>query len=169
MAFVIEGFGGVFHRLGQRRFAFGRDTANRGNDIGAGSAHVRQGLDIRAIALGAMAVGHQAQALCRGQAAHQFLQHVTGNDNLVDAIDLSPHGTRGVEDKNCVRRRRRGRRQGLLLCNSDEQPGRCKQHAQAPGDGGSHWITPSVSPFCGFRAPVLLLLLTGIAIGVGTP
>ena len=66
--------------------------------IARGRLH--QHLDVRAIALVPMAIGHQADPLRRRQRVHQLADHLLGDRDLRLTVHPAPHRARRIEDED---------------------------------------------------------------------
>ena len=73
-----------------------------GADGRAIGAKRRKLFDIRAIALAAMPVSDKAKPPFRRKVRDRFSKDTLGDRDFRFAIDLSPHGARGVEHENSV-------------------------------------------------------------------
>ncbi len=94
--------GSLLHGGRHWRHAFGIQAHHGRADGIAIGADRGQHFDIVAVALAVMPVSHQTQALVVRQVIEKVGNHIAGDDDLVGAIDLAPHGTRGVEDQDCI-------------------------------------------------------------------
>jgi hypothetical protein len=119
LAPVVQLLGGVLHRSRQRRHAARGQGADLPAQRLAIGADLGQRLDVGAVRLAAMPVGHQAQPLLRGKLVGQRLDHVLGNDDLVDAVDLPPHRPGGIQHQQAVAGCFPGR--GCRLCRQSGQ------------------------------------------------
>ncbi len=102
------GFLGVFQILrrpddggGKRGLALRPDRLHgSGDPVAVAGAGRDQGFDIGAIALAPVAIDGEPDLLIPGQALQEIADHLLGDGDLGLAVDLPPHGARGVEHEN---------------------------------------------------------------------
>ena len=88
---------------GQGRLAPWRDAGNgTSGHLAIKRAECDQSLDIAAIAFFAVPIGDQPERGFRLPAVEHGGQHLLGDGNLGNALDLAPHAVRAVEDQNDV-------------------------------------------------------------------
>ena len=114
---VAQRLGRRDHGIGHRRHATGVQGLDDADDLVRGSRRGRhQRLDIRTLPALAVAEGDEAQILVRREFRQDVGHDLAGDGNFVDPVDLAPHRSRCIEDKDCVLRflgeRRRGEGEG---------------------------------------------------------
>ncbi len=139
---VAQGIGGGDDRIGHRRHAARVQSGHDPGDLpgGAGGRGDHQ-FDVGTFAAFAVAIGHETEILVLGEIAKDLGHDITGDGDLVDPVDLSPHRTRGVEDEDRVR---------SLLCEAG-------QTGEADGGGGQagfHQAAHAGSPFSAVPLPI---------------
>ena len=96
---IAKVFGSEPHRIRERRHALGIDLVGGGGDGCTGARRrLDQHFDIAAIALFAMAIGHQAQFEVVRQAGQHGIEGFARNGDARLAVDLGPHGAGAVEN-----------------------------------------------------------------------
>ncbi len=115
---IGEQVGGMLHRGRDRRLAH-RLYLVDGIDKAClvQRPRLNQGFDIAAVALAAMAIGNQAKMSVGIPTVDELSHHVTSDLDLAGAIDLPPHGPRGVIDNHDIFRGAGGCRRGEAACD----------------------------------------------------
>ncbi len=98
----LEYLGSLLHGGCHGRHAFGIELHDGAAQSLAIRADRSQHLDVVAVALAIVTVGHQPQTALGRQFIQQIADHFAGDDDLVGAIDLSPHRTGGIEHQDGI-------------------------------------------------------------------
>ena len=98
---VAQRLGGSDDGIGHRGHAARVQFVDDLDDFGRGSRRrLDDGLDIGAVAAFAMAIGDEAQILLGGEIGQNIRHHLAGDGDLVHAVDLAPHRTRGIQHQD---------------------------------------------------------------------